>query len=271
MTFVRQKPVVEQLYTLLTVSQLELLICCNKALFDTFSREKELLSPHMWLLSAKINAFCSNDDCLCRPCWNSVGRSGRLDVVKYMEQICVEMGETEQWQTVFDYACFGGHLPVVKWVYDWHKENIQFDDDAMDNVAFYGMLDIVKWLHAQPESRCSSRAMDVAALRGHLPVVQWLHENRTEGCTEGAMDYAAASGHLHVVQWLHKNRTEGCTDRALQNSSFNGHFRTTLWLWRNRREFAGLNWPGTVWNVARFQQFYHCRYDELDGIFDDTG
>jgi hypothetical protein len=246
-----QKPVVEQLCTLLTVSQLESLFCCNKALLDTFSREKALLSPRMWLLSAKRNTYCCNGFCLCRSICDKIGRSGRLDVVKYVDQICVEMGETAQWQTVFDYACFEGHLPVAQWVYDRHKEDVQIFYYAMDNAAFRKMWDIVRWLHSQPESRCSSYAMDGAAFNGDLPGVQWLHENRTEGCTEGAMDCAAAAGHLHVVQWLHENRTEGCTNRALQNSSFNGHFRTTLWLWRNRREFAALNWTGTAWATWR--------------------
>ena len=57
--------------------------------------------------------------------------------------------------------------------------------------------------------------MNRAAWYGHLDVVRWLHGHRTEGCTQQAMNMAAKGGHLKVVQFLHNYQGEGCTYNAM--------------------------------------------------------
>ena len=92
-------------------------------------------------------------------------------------------------------------LNLMKWE---NKYNYSFSRDIMDRSAWYGNLEIVKWIfYVVKEDYVDDDEMDIAAENGHLEVVKFLHFNRSEGCTKDAMDAAARFGHLEVVKWLH--------------------------------------------------------------------
>ncbi|KAJ8576445.1 hypothetical protein ON010_g2768 [Phytophthora cinnamomi] len=103
----------------------------------------------------------------------------------------------------------------------------------MDHAAGNGHFEVIKWLHANTEARCTVRAMDNAAANGDLDVVKWLHANTEVGCSERAMDHAARSGRLNVLKWLRAHRSEGCTPRAFISAVCNGHLRVACWMRSN--------------------------------------
>ena len=72
---------------------------------------------------------------------------------------------------------------------------------VVDEAAFYGHLDIIKYLIGMGAS-CSAEAMDNAAFSGHLDVVKWLHYNRSEGCSASAISVATQYCQNEVVEFL---------------------------------------------------------------------
>ena len=72
--------------------------------------------------------------------------------------------------------------------------------------AWYGHLELVKWLCGEGGFAMDVEVMRFAASGGSLQVVQWL---RGEGCEWGSSACAAGAGygHLEVLQWL---RANGC-------------------------------------------------------------
>ena len=129
---------------------------------------------------------------------------GNLDLLKHI----VSYQGGEKWYSITsgDWASKNGYLNLLVL-----KKDLEYTANAMDWAAFYGHLDVIKWLHENRKEGCTTDAMDFAAGNGHLEVVKWLHENRKEGCTGDAMDLASENGHLEIVKWLHENRTEECT------------------------------------------------------------
>jgi len=132
------------------------------------------------------------------------------------------------------------NLTIIK---SFYRLNIKFNyyETYMNFVAEKGYLEIIKWLHENQKSFCTTFAMNFAAQNGHLEMVKWLHENRKEGCTTYAMDNAAENGHLEIVKWLHYNRKEGCTTNAIHYAAQNGHIEIVKWLYENRTEGCTIN------------------------------
>ncbi len=73
--------------------------------------------------------------------------------------------------------------------------------DSLETAVKKGNLHCVRYLLSQ-EYGCITWAMNLAAYYGHLEIVKWLHYNRTEGCTTFAMDWAAANGRLEIIEFL---------------------------------------------------------------------
>ncbi|AGO84474.1 Ankyrin repeat domain containing protein [Pandoravirus salinus] len=141
--------------------------------------------------------------------------------------------------------CRSGHLPGVRLLYE---RGLRLDDanhsvcywrlkprgpvplGAMDVVAFYGHLDVVKFLHQQGVTGTTTAAVDLAAFSGHIDVVRFLHENRSEGCTAAALEYAAANGHLPVVTYLVHHWDKGHVISATNAAATNGHLAIVQFL-----------------------------------------
>jgi len=158
---------------------------------------------------------------------------GHLDLVKWLYDHGV--GIVPGFADAIHFAAINGHLDVVKWLQENTSERAI--TCVINSAASNGHLDVIQWLHENEEEYCVSPAMDRAAASGHLEVVTWLHEHRSRyGCSVRAMDQAAGSGHLNVVKWLHQNRREGCTTKAMDLAAAHGHLSVVKWLHANRSE-----------------------------------
>ncbi|KAG9401652.1 hypothetical protein AC1031_009507 [Aphanomyces cochlioides] len=100
---------------------------------------------------------------------------------------------------------------------------------------FDGHLNIVKYIHAQPdtESLFSIDDMAFASAMGSLEIVKFLHENRQEGCTTEAMDAACTNGHVDIVKFLMEHREERCSSEALSQAIYGGHLNVVKFLLEN--------------------------------------
>lgn len=130
-------------------------------------------------------------------------------------------------------AACNGHLHILKWLYkkghlegmirDFIRHAILYeqvhvvewllsiecicDKDICDDLAMYGMLDILKSFDEKgilPE--LDEETTESAALGGHLEILKWLKER---GCKWNSLAYSGAvdKGFLEVAEWLKEN---GC-------------------------------------------------------------
>jgi hypothetical protein len=137
-----------------------------------------------------------------------------------------------------DIAAYHGYLGLLQ-----NNNNLYLTQEAMNNAAEMGHLEVIEFLHKNRTEGCTTFAMNAAAEYGHLEIVKYLHENicpatncegnGSGGCTRYAMNMAAANGHLEVVKYLHKNRKEGCTEYAMTSASKNGHLEVVKYLHEN--------------------------------------
>ena len=129
---------------------------------------------------------------------NNLALIGDLEGIKFL----TSMGYTCT-SSAIDWAASNGHLEIVKWLHENHKDikGFTYTPSAMDWASLKGHLETVKFLHENGYS-CTTAAMDYASENGHLEIVKWLHENRTEGCTPYAMNWTAKNGHLEIVEYL---------------------------------------------------------------------
>ena len=76
--------------------------------------------------------------------------------------------------------------------------------------AWYGHLELVKWLCGEGGFAMDEMVMEHAASGGNLELVQWL---RGEGCPwdEDTCFWAVRQGHVEVLRWVRKN---GCPWKA---------------------------------------------------------
>ncbi|KAG9409784.1 hypothetical protein AC1031_020095 [Aphanomyces cochlioides] len=91
---------------------------------------------------------------------------------------------------------------------------------------------------------CTEDAMDNAAANGHLDVVRFLHEHRREGCTKDAVEKAAANGHLDVVRFLLNHRRE-CFEKlrgSMGEAVRNGHVDVVKYILALSLGFQASSW-----------------------------
>ncbi|OQS05785.1 hypothetical protein THRCLA_02134 [Thraustotheca clavata] len=135
-------------------------------------------------------------------------------------------------------AVAGGHVALLQYLV--HENDIEIDrlyyfhsphmGFAMDIVAHFGHLNMLKFLHDAGSMACSNEAMDSAAAQGHIHIVKWLHANRTEGCTSRAFDDAINNGHTDVVAYLGQSRTEGFSANAIDYAAAYDRFDIVKYL-----------------------------------------
>ena len=132
-------------------------------------------------------------------------RKGYLQVFeKYWSQ-----GPQEKLSQLWDeetcnWAAFGGHLKVVKWL---RAKGCPWGDMTSYWAAEGGRLEVLQWMRGQdPPCPWTSSVCYRAARKGHLEVLRWA---RSQGCpwNEEVPHVAAECGHLKVLKWLIK---EGC-------------------------------------------------------------
>ena len=132
-------------------------------------------------------------------------RKGYLQVFeKYWSQ-----GPQEKLSQLWDeetcnWAAFGGHLKVVKWL---RAKGCPWGDMTSYWAAEGGRLEVLQWMRGQdPPCPWTSSVCYRAARKGHLEVLRWA---RSQGCpwNEEVPHVAAKHSHLKVLKWLIK---EGC-------------------------------------------------------------
>jgi hypothetical protein len=159
-------------------------------------------------------------------------KGGFLNYLKYLNNKHQCIGEYDL--KSIRYCATVGDLKVLQYCHE-NINPITENSDLLDRAAWFGHVDLVKYLHSIG-SKCTTDAMDGAAEEGHLEIVKFLHENRKEGCTNYAMDRAALWGLLKVVEWLHLNRTEGCSAKAMEYAHRHNHTAIVNWFRVNRKE-----------------------------------
>jgi hypothetical protein len=125
----------------------------------------------------------------------------------------------------FEWACYGGHLSVMRWLFAAFSPRIVRNSDSHERLlamAGAGHLEALRWyVHtmAIPREERSprggraliQRAVARASWGGHLATVQWLVEYfgilRHEVITQKLyavtiLGMACGGGHIPVVQWL---------------------------------------------------------------------
>jgi hypothetical protein len=141
-----------------------------------------------------------------------------------------------------------GYLPIIviiieKNIVDIHKNN----DEAFQNAAEYGHLDVVKYLVKGPETQDPRRpwhpadihtnndySLRYAALNGNLNVVKYLIECGADihAYNDEALRCAAYNSHLDVVKYLIKNGADIHVDNGilLDNAKRKGYGRIENYL-----------------------------------------
>ncbi|EGG18634.1 hypothetical protein DFA_04129 [Cavenderia fasciculata] len=115
--------------------------------------------------------------------------SGNAELIMSLEQTCTTDG------LGLDCAVELDRIDIIQYMFKEFASSWTIDamQSVFDYAAEKNKLDIVK-------KECTSKAMDQAAFRGNLEVVKFLHFNRSEGCTTKAIDIASSTGHLDVIE-----------------------------------------------------------------------
>ena len=92
--------------------------------------------------------------------------------------------------------------------------------------AWYGRLELVKWLCGEGGFAMDERVMRSAARSGNLELVQWL---RGEGCqwNRWTCIYAVDQGHVEMLRWARENGCPwyaGTRDRAAAKLGYTDNF-----------------------------------------------
>ena len=110
-----------------------------------------------------------------------------------------------------------------------------YSADTMRSIncaAMNGHIEVIKLLHNVPEC-ASEAAIDEAAYMGYFDIIKWLHQNRNEGCSRKAMDNAAITGHLSIMIWLNATYGVMCTRWGIECARENEHQHVVDWIIQN--------------------------------------
>jgi hypothetical protein len=138
---------------------------------------------------------------------------------------------------IMDNAAYNGNLNVIKFL---HKKGYRGTKYTTYNAVISGKLQLIKWFHRK-DYKFSQHAMDAAAMLGYLKILKWLNKYRSEGCTSWAFDFSAANGHLRILKWLHENiKNAKCTNMTAIDAAINGQLHILKWMYKNSKENINL-------------------------------
>ncbi|EFA84710.1 hypothetical protein PPL_01702 [Heterostelium album PN500] len=195
-------------------------------------------------------------------------KNGKLEIVKYLDKV----HQNWDYYNAFIAAPEGDSIELLEYLdycerhknYHGPRDDRAYHYSSVENAAYYGKLEMIKWLLANRPNDRKERMIinsvysgkvevvkylfeigesyngitgliDTACLSGNLDVVKYLHENTTSGCSYIAMDNAANFS-LETVQWLHQNRSEGCSVAAMNHAAKANRIDIVDWLHKNRSE-----------------------------------
>jgi hypothetical protein len=186
LTFLCQKPVVEELCTLLSREQLQAIFSVARQLFIALNKERPL---YVALEATRCDALQS-----CRFGW--------LDILQYHYYNGVYTN-SYSWA---EEAAASGHLCILIWLKE--ETQMHFSCLTTNAAAKYGHLNVIQWMHNSNIGIWSESAMNVAAIYGRFNVVLWLHENRSEGCSASIVNCVRSNNNYEMALWLERNRPE---------------------------------------------------------------
>jgi hypothetical protein len=77
-----------------------------------------------------------------------------------------------------EYATKRGHLHVLKWLHETHRDVLLWNSNICAYGAKKGLLEVLKWTHANNCKSVDERVCSYASLNGDLAMLQWAYEKR---------------------------------------------------------------------------------------------
>lgn len=177
------------------------------------------------------------DDYSGYPFLNQASARGYLDILQWALPSFMDKFEHKHSRDLLQYACYHGHLPVVKWIvsqfptvdtywpfgdasYQGHLEILKFLEGKfpdmevgrfpLDSACRGGFLENVEWLYSHPKFRKNVRdAFHSACICGQLEIARWLYEKESEAINNSLRhnytgDFAdiCCSQKLNVAKWF---------------------------------------------------------------------
>jgi len=145
-----------------------------------------------------------------------------LEVIKYFISLGIKLPED-----AMDLAIKHEHLKMAKYFHSIGEE-YTYTPSFMHLASKNGDLELVKHLHEKDV--CIANAMDYAAFYGHLEVLKYLYEEVGAEFTTDAMDWAAENGQLEALEYLHSIGAK-CTEDAVKMAYKNGELEILKFLY----------------------------------------
>lgn len=195
-----------------------------------------------WLYKNSYKREFPNDDYM-QLCMIVASCNGHLALMQWLHLSNI----TKCTQTNLEEAISKGHLGIVVWLYsigittytdwsvklalknghlnviDWLRENTEWDGwNTLQHVSANSLLDIVKWIHQNPNDSNTVTAMTLAAKLGYTNFVNELYIFEIEKFVRINLTFAVVDGYTEVVDWLISN-TDYCNGNELNEAASKGY------------------------------------------------
>jgi hypothetical protein len=211
----------------------------------------------------RVEGFCSDHESfneLMRNFVWSAARHGYLDLLKELH--AMEVYDNDFTREAMDYAAYGGHLDVVKFLRENRGEGCS--NLAQEYASFFGYFDIFVYIHDQYpvygvnsgsfaaikggslrifEYICNHSsytikpyAVRLAAEFNALDILRLMYTRAPELFTPFVISAACSLGHLEVVKFLHELDLAGWSTSGMDAAGFGGSLELVKFLHENRSE-----------------------------------